>query len=714
MKHIATVLLFLSASCDMIPNVYMRLADGGSSSGEVPPVPPVLYPPQVTDLSELAGQVGDFVTITGLYFANATSVKFNGTAAVFSIIDDTSILTTVPSAATTGVVTVVNADGTGTGPSFTVEANNFAFNFDAETMPDGITGTRTGDPIGLARNSGTSLFVEDGLGDLYEQREDIAGQWTMPATTNEVPDPTDFVTDWVDNGSVQTPGQPDPTGGNSATLIADADASKVIALYSPDNASDTYDPCASIWVRDDENNPPTDTGAIGAYDGGGGYPKIFCGILTTQNLGTGPVWKRRHGKIGTSAGHGAARCLFSPTGQTPVYNAYCTQHASAVGGRYFYGAMASGGPTSGRPGYDAPLVFGSTSARVLAVDGDKLPDLVNANGDVDIEGRFYLPDIQSSQTLDEMRIFTIDVGGEVTSASLTQSIAWTWKFKSDSPIGASFSYGLAGQLLEWRLLYKPSENKYGFGARFNGCIAYVDLRSGVITALGTPDAAYLGCDETGSGKILPALHTLLRKANRSALTIYDAEGVILGDSTMAPYLGALALVGSLIYTSTEAAQRLGLLSLAASGNTAVDQLAAWQASPARGNANVAWVSVAVGINDIGTGASTATIRTRIQAIVDDINANNPDAKVILVPMIPFGFTAGFLTIWQGVNTSIIGGASPITGSNLIRMPLWTELDNGSGALKPEYLGVDDHNNDLSRTSVMGPDYRQTLIDNGLL
>jgi uncharacterized repeat protein (TIGR03803 family) len=58
------------------------------------------------------GQVGAAVTILGTNLTGATSVTFNGTAAVFTIESDTYINATVPTGATTGTVSVVTPSGT--------------------------------------------------------------------------------------------------------------------------------------------------------------------------------------------------------------------------------------------------------------------------------------------------------------------------------------------------------------------------------------------------------------------------------------------------------------------------------------------------------------------------------------------------------------------------------------------------------------------------
>jgi len=70
-------------------------------------------PPTILGFTPPSGQVGATITIKGTNLADATSVKFNGTAdTTFTIVSATSITATVPAGATTGRVTVITPGGT--------------------------------------------------------------------------------------------------------------------------------------------------------------------------------------------------------------------------------------------------------------------------------------------------------------------------------------------------------------------------------------------------------------------------------------------------------------------------------------------------------------------------------------------------------------------------------------------------------------------------
>jgi hypothetical protein len=79
--------------------------------------------PTITGLSSTSGKVGAVIAISGTNFTGASSVKFNGVAASFSVTSATKISATVPSGATTGHLTVTTPAGTvSSSRSFTVLA----------------------------------------------------------------------------------------------------------------------------------------------------------------------------------------------------------------------------------------------------------------------------------------------------------------------------------------------------------------------------------------------------------------------------------------------------------------------------------------------------------------------------------------------------------------------------------------------------------------
>ena len=78
--------------------------------------------PVITTFAPASGPIGTGVTLTGSNFTGTTSVTFfNNVSTAFTVVNDGTITTTVPSGATTGVISATNAVGTGnSATNFTV------------------------------------------------------------------------------------------------------------------------------------------------------------------------------------------------------------------------------------------------------------------------------------------------------------------------------------------------------------------------------------------------------------------------------------------------------------------------------------------------------------------------------------------------------------------------------------------------------------------
>jgi IPT/TIG domain len=79
--------------------------------------------PTISSFSPTRGQIGTSVTINGANFTGATSVRFNGVVAGFTVQNSGRITTAVPSGASTGKISVTTPTGTATSSgTFTVTA----------------------------------------------------------------------------------------------------------------------------------------------------------------------------------------------------------------------------------------------------------------------------------------------------------------------------------------------------------------------------------------------------------------------------------------------------------------------------------------------------------------------------------------------------------------------------------------------------------------
>lgn len=93
---------------------YEVVALGRLDSGVYPP--PVAVP-VVSSFSPTSGAVGAPVSVGGQNFTGATTVKFNGVSASFNVASATGISTSVPTSATSGLISVTTPAGTGSSAS---------------------------------------------------------------------------------------------------------------------------------------------------------------------------------------------------------------------------------------------------------------------------------------------------------------------------------------------------------------------------------------------------------------------------------------------------------------------------------------------------------------------------------------------------------------------------------------------------------------------
>jgi hypothetical protein len=73
--------------------------------------------PDVQFFNPLQGTIGDPVTISGTGFLGTTDVQFNGVSAAFTVVNSGTITTNVPTGATSGKITVINAGGSSKSPT---------------------------------------------------------------------------------------------------------------------------------------------------------------------------------------------------------------------------------------------------------------------------------------------------------------------------------------------------------------------------------------------------------------------------------------------------------------------------------------------------------------------------------------------------------------------------------------------------------------------
>jgi hypothetical protein len=114
---------------------------------------PFSVAPTVNAFAPASGRAGAIVTISGLNFTGTTAVRFNGSAASFTVTSSTSIQATVPAGATSGPISVTSPAGTGSSPT------PFIVRFTLTVTKSGVLGgTVTSNPAGI--NCGSSCAAD--------------------------------------------------------------------------------------------------------------------------------------------------------------------------------------------------------------------------------------------------------------------------------------------------------------------------------------------------------------------------------------------------------------------------------------------------------------------------------------------------------------------------------------------------------------------------
>jgi len=99
--------------------------------------------PVITGFTPIHGLPGTNVTISGSSFLGATSVRFNGTNAIFTVLNNTQISATVPNGAVSGPITVVAPAG----------ANTTSTNFVLDYLSDlAVSVTSSPNPVTVSSN----------------------------------------------------------------------------------------------------------------------------------------------------------------------------------------------------------------------------------------------------------------------------------------------------------------------------------------------------------------------------------------------------------------------------------------------------------------------------------------------------------------------------------------------------------------------------------
>jgi lysophospholipase L1-like esterase len=615
--------------------------------------------------------------------------------------------------------------------AFTIgQGSRFSFDLSKLALPDGISVARTGGTIYAARSAVSAVAVAGA--DVYEDRGDGrgGGHWVFDAYTNQIADPFAFLGEhWaVINTLVRTADiGAGPDGATQAMRLRDSDPAALAYLFwvgvAPGTPLEGETPTQfSLWLRDTSGDAPTSPGSITA----------FSSYVLTPN-GTGTTWKRKASCFSKSSGAGQADYgQIYPAGKAYDADYIQVDTVAATGAIDVWGAQVTHALG------DVPLLVGSSSAAVMTVDTPA--NALLPNGDLHIEGEFWWDDRdrldrQPVSWNGTLYLFSMQTPSGLAALHFSQSVGMRATVNgTDSPNG---NYGYTpteyvNHLLRWEFWNRPSDNKGGYNLWWNGCRYGGQNRSAfryAAVAQATPTSLYLNSNLGAAGSALPAPVTLLRRVDQAApggrrdvgTDFEAAEGVILGDSIVTAVSPWGFYTGAYIYTVSEGKTRRGIVSFADSGFTIAGQTSQWTSSAQRGRSDIQWLIIQLGVNDIITGRTEVQMTTDMQALIDDINTQNPTAKILLSPMTPCKaiYTGPQYALWLAFNADIAGsGAIPITGSNLIRLSPWASLNDGAGNLAALYDGgngyVDGvHPNDTGRF-IQAAAFRAALVAEGLL
>jgi regulation of enolase protein 1 (concanavalin A-like superfamily) len=347
--------------------------------------------PAITELSPFSGAVGTSVTITGANFGAAqgtSTVTFNGTSATPTSWSATSIVTTVPTGATTGTVMVTVGATVSNGLNFVVGTAPTITSLSPTSGGVGTSVTITGMNFGSTQGSSTVSFNE-----------------TMATATS-----------WSDTGIVTTV----PAGATTGNVIA------IVAGLSSNSALFTFEqgPLALLI------SSPTDGTVV--YQG----QTITVSVTSPSGLAFTQVGLIGEDPLGLSTLNTSVPAQFSiaiPSGMS------CRLYALTAGG-----AMASGENVLSAPieldveRPDPPTSLSAPLASLtLGAQGEQEPVQVLAtfsDGSIlDVTESSYMSYASSNQN-----VATVDATGMVTAVGPgSASIAAVYSQAGQAVTGAA-------------------------------------------------------------------------------------------------------------------------------------------------------------------------------------------------------------------------------------------------------------------------------------
>lgn len=245
-------------------------------------------PPTVGSFSPTSGEPGTVVSVTGTHFTGASKVAFHGASATFSVVSDTSLSATVPNDATTGPISVTNADGTGT--------SSASFTVTQPVQPPSVSGfSPTSGPPGTAVSisgsnfTGASNVTLNGTQMAFTVTSDTAISATVPdgATSGPIAVTTDAGTGTSSSSFTVTSGGPPPTNNN---VVADSFVRADQALWGTSTNGDGT--ANTAWAGDvsTDSTYASISSDVGKYQYPGALNSSRFGYLGSSQSGAVDVY----------------------------------------------------------------------------------------------------------------------------------------------------------------------------------------------------------------------------------------------------------------------------------------------------------------------------------------------------------------------------------------------------------------------------------------
>jgi hypothetical protein len=182
-----------------------------------------------------------------------------------------------------------------------------------------------------------------------------------------------------------------------------------------------------------------------------------------------------------------------------------------------------------------------------------------------------------------------------------------------------------------------------------------------------------------------------------------SHGVTVGNSTVGTYGSSTEPVSYFMRTAPEVDAGNVVDNLAVSGHIISQQQAAWEAYADK--ANVDYVIVMVGRNNLSSGDNATTIIAKYQVLIDTIVSQKKAAcSVIVAAILPSNATLNDAAQakWVLVNEAIMGGgATPITGVDARVDAHSIALNDGDDNLAEPYDLDGTHEDNRGRFLIAG-------------